>query len=90
MIEEEFFSFILCFMKERIEGMNVKSFYDVQQLLKAYGAIIYMGERLLDIEMMELEVSELYKAKIIEVDTYRDVLLVLRAEREKEKKKTRK
>lgn len=90
MIEEEFFSFILCFMKERIEGMNVKSFYDVQQLLKAYGAIIYMGERLLDIEMMELEVSELYKAKIIEVDTYRDALLVLRAEREKEKKKTRK
>ncbi|MDQ0183738.1 uncharacterized protein YqgQ [Cytobacillus kochii] len=77
-------------MKERIEGMNVKSFYDVQQLLKAYGAIIYMGERLLDIEMMELEVSELYKAKIIEVDTYRDALLVLRAEREKEKKKTRK
>lgn len=89
MIEEEFFSFILCFMKERIEGMNVKSFYDVQQLLKAYGAIIYMGERLLDIEMMELEVSELYKAKIIEVDTYRDALLVLRAEREKERKKTR-
>lgn len=65
----------------------MNSFYDVQQLLKSYGAIIYMGERLLDIEMMELELGELYKAKIIEMEKYRDALLILRAEREKEKKK---
>ncbi|WP_153047646.1 YqgQ family protein, partial [Streptococcus suis] len=29
--------------------------YDVQQLLKRFGIIVYMGNRLYDIEMMQIE-----------------------------------
>ncbi|MDQ0269439.1 YqgQ family protein [Cytobacillus purgationiresistens] len=67
----------------------MKTVYDVQQLLKRFGAIIYMGNRLLDLEMMEKEIIEIYQARLIEPTVYRDAILLLRSEmqREKEKKK---
>ncbi|MBN6888862.1 uncharacterized protein YqgQ [Cytobacillus horneckiae] len=65
----------------------MKTVYDVQQLLKKYGAIIYMGERLLDLEMMEKEIVELYKAQLLDSITYRDVVLLLRSEMQKEREK---
>ena len=33
----------------------MKTFYDVQQFLKRFGIIVYMGKRLYDIELMKLE-----------------------------------
>jgi len=35
----------------------MKTFYDVQQFLKRFGIIVYMGKRLYDIELMKLELS---------------------------------
>jgi len=67
----------------------MKSVYDVRQLLKKYGTIIYIGDRLADLELMEEEVRELYKSQLIATNDYQMALLLLRqeAEREKDKRK---
>lgn len=65
----------------------MKSFYDVQQLLKRFGTIIYTGERLGDIELMEMEIDELKKLELIDQAVYMQVKLILRNERTKERKR---
>ncbi|WP_010530989.1 YqgQ family protein [Lentibacillus jeotgali] len=58
----------------------MKTVYDVQQLLKRFGTIIYVGNRMADLELMEAEVKELYQFQIIEADEYQKALLILRGE----------
>ena len=41
--------------------MNMKNLYDVQQFLKRFGIIIYVGKRLYDIELMKIELQRLYE-----------------------------
>jgi len=71
-------------------GENMKNIYDVQQLLKKYGTVIYVGDRLADLEMMEEEIKELYKAQLIDVKDYQMAILLLRQEAEIEREKRRK
>lgn len=58
----------------------MKTLYDVQQLLKRFGIIVYMGNRLYDIEMMQIELSRLYQAGLIERLDYFEAELILRRE----------
>ncbi|WP_096270587.1 YqgQ family protein [Paucisalibacillus globulus] len=58
----------------------MKTVYDVQQLLKRFGTFIYTGDRRSDMELMQSEISELYKFKVIDVEEYRMALLILRRE----------
>ena len=58
----------------------MKTVYDVQQLLKRFGTIIYVGNRIADLELMEAEVKELYQFQIIEAHEYQRALLILRKE----------
>ncbi|SFA71058.1 Uncharacterized protein YqgQ [Lentibacillus halodurans] len=58
----------------------MKSLYDVQQLLKRFGTIIYIGDRLADLELMENEVKELYQFQCIETKEYQKAVLLLRNE----------
>ncbi|MGC4376036.1 YqgQ family protein [Fictibacillus sp. Mic-4] len=58
----------------------MKTLYDVQQLLKRFGTIIYTGDRLADIEMMQDEITLLFKEKLIEVQDYQTAMLVLKRE----------
>ncbi len=58
----------------------MKTIYDIQQLLKRFGTIIYIGDRLADLELMETEVKELYQAQFIETNEYQMALLLLRQE----------
>lgn len=67
--------------------MRRLKFYDVQQLLKRFGTIIYTRDRLADIDLMEMELRELYKLQLIEMDTFKDALFALRTERELEEKR---
>ncbi|MEK3890735.1 YqgQ family protein [Bacillus sp. FSL K6-3431] len=60
--------------------------YDVQQLLKRFGAFIYMGDRLSDLEVMESEIKELYFANLIQKEQFQQALFVLRSEIIKEQK----
>lgn len=38
----------------------MKNLYDVQQFLKRFGIIIYVGKRLYDIELMKIELASLW------------------------------
>ncbi|MGE8204510.1 YqgQ family protein [Heyndrickxia sp. NPDC080065] len=64
----------------------MKTFYDVQQLLKKFGIIIYVGDRSGDIELMEREIRELYKNQLIEQDVFQLAILILKHERQNCKK----
>lgn len=58
----------------------MKTLYDVQQLLKQYGIIVYVGSRLYDIEMMGIELKNLHEAQLINDETYQQAWLILKRE----------
>ncbi|MBO8156098.1 MAG: YqgQ family protein [Bacillaceae bacterium] len=58
----------------------MRSVYDVQQLLKKFGSIIYVGDRLADLELMEEEVKELYQSQCMTTEEYQMAILLLRQE----------
>lgn len=58
----------------------MKTLYDVQQLLKGFGLIIYLGKRLYDIELMMIELKNLYHSGLIEQDDYVTAELILKRE----------
>lgn len=58
----------------------MKTLYDVQQYLKSFGIIIYMGKRLYDIEMMKIELERIYDAGLIEKLNYLEAESILRRE----------
>ncbi|MCL6587249.1 MAG: YqgQ family protein [Anoxybacillus sp.] len=65
----------------------MNSVYDVQQLLKKYGTIIYVGDRLADLELMEEELKELYQSQLIDTKDYQMALLIVRHEAQLEREK---
>lgn len=58
----------------------MKSVYDVRQLLKKFGTIIYIGDRIADLELMEEEIKELYQQKMIPSETFLLARSILRDE----------
>lgn len=68
--------------------MKLNTIYDVQQLLKKFGMIIYLGNRLADLEMMEEELRELYQSQMIDQTDFKTALLLLRQEMSKERKRS--
>lgn len=58
----------------------MKTLYDVQQLLKNFGIYVYVGKRKWDIELMALELDNLYKSGVIERIDYAKAKIVLRHE----------
>lgn len=65
----------------------MKSIYDIQQFLKKYGTVIYIGDRQADLELMESELRELFHSQLIETREYQSALLLLRHEIQMEKEK---
>ncbi len=62
------------------EGEKVKTIYDIQQFLKKFGTIIYVGDRVADLELMETEIQELYNSQLIETKDYQLAIFLLRQE----------
>ena len=58
----------------------MKTLYDVQQLLKQFGVVVYLGKRLYDIEMMKIELEALYKSALIDKENYLIAEMILRRE----------
>lgn len=58
----------------------MKTVYEIQQYLKKYGTIIYIGDRVADLELMESELKDLYQAQLIETGEFQTALLILRHE----------
>lgn len=50
---------------------------DIQKLLKQFGAFIYTGDRLGDLEIMSAEVDELFKMKLIDNEQFQSAKLIL-------------
>lgn len=58
----------------------MKTIYDIQQYLKKFGIIIYIGDRVADLELMESEVQELYRSQLMDTRDYQSAILLLRHE----------
>ncbi|MFJ5715363.1 YqgQ family protein [Neobacillus sp. NPDC093127] len=67
----------------------MKTVYDIQQLLKQFGTIIYIGDRVADLELMETELKELYHSQLIETREFQTALLILRHEIQFQKEKSK-
>ena len=65
----------------------MKTLYDVQQLLKQFGVVVYLGKRLYDIEMMKIELEALYKSALIDKENYLIAEMILRREHQIEMEK---
>ncbi|MGG1679825.1 YqgQ family protein [Neobacillus sp. NRS-1170] len=66
----------------------MKTVYEIQQFLKRFGTIIYIGDRVADLELMEAELTELFQAQLIEQREYQTALLILRQEIQFQKEKS--
>lgn len=56
----------------------MNEFYDVVQLLKRFGVLVYTGNRQQDSIVMEQEVKELFEHQFIDKQTYIQAVLVLK------------
>ncbi|PEY44335.1 cytoplasmic protein [Bacillus cereus] len=63
------------------------SIYDIQQLLKKFGTIIYTGNRIADLQLMQDELRELNQSQLIEPTDYQTALFLLKQEIQKEMSK---
>ncbi|GAE91208.1 hypothetical protein JCM21714_149 [Gracilibacillus boraciitolerans JCM 21714] len=61
----------------------MESIYDLRKLLLKFGTIIYIGDRLADLELMEEELNELYQMKMISNEEFIQGSLLLIREKEK-------
>lgn len=58
----------------------MKTMIDIYELLKRFGIYIYTGDRLGDLELIEDEVKELYKTRLLEGKDYQTAMLIIRQE----------
>lgn len=68
----------------------MKSVYEIQQFLKQFGTFIYLGDRLADLEMMEVELRDMFRSQLIETKEFQTAILILKQEIEFEKEKRKK
>lgn len=68
----------------------MRTLYDVQQLLKKYGILVHVGKRIWDIELIAIELDNIYKAGLIEQKDYLVAKLILQREHEIEEKDEKK
>lgn len=59
---------------------EIRTLYDVQQILKMFNIYVYVGKRIWDIEMMALELDNLYNMHVISKDVWLRSKLVLQRE----------
>ncbi|KAB7670030.1 YqgQ family protein [Bacillus sp. B1-b2] len=58
----------------------MKTIYDIQQFLKKYGTIIYIGDRLGDLQLMKTEIVELDKAQLMNKQDFETAIFLLNQE----------
>lgn len=67
--------------------MEIRTVYDIQQLLKKFGIFVYIGDRVADLELMEEELKDLYRAQLVEKRVFETAIMLLRHEIRMEKDK---
>lgn len=71
------------------EIVQLRNLYDVQQLLKKFNIIVYVGKRIWDIELMALELDNIYHSGLISQKTYLSAKVVLKHEHEIEEQEAK-
>jgi len=61
----------------------MKNMKDIYDLLKQYGTFIYTRDRAGDLLLMEDEIRELYKARVLDPKDFQSAMLILRQEASK-------
>ena len=59
---------------------TMQTIYDVQQFLKKYGTIIYVGDRVGDLQLMKSEIKELYQSQLIKEQDFDSAMRLLNQE----------
>ena len=63
-------------------GVNfMNNLYDVQQLLKKFGYIIYFKDEEDQLEMMEQEIKAMYQSMLIDKETFLQARLIINQRR---------
>jgi uncharacterized protein YqgQ len=73
-----------------MRGTTLQTVYEIQQFLKKFGTVIYVGDRVADLELMETELKELYAAQLIEPADFQSGIMLLRHEIRLEREKRQK
>jgi uncharacterized protein YqgQ len=60
---------------------SIRTMSDVRALLKRFGTIIYTGDELGDLDLMEEELAELHRWGMIETAEYMAACMVIRRRR---------
>ncbi|MGM9968693.1 YqgQ family protein [uncultured Rummeliibacillus sp.] len=58
----------------------METVYDVMQLLKRFGTFVYTKNRIGDLQLMEMDLVELYKGGLIEAREFQSARHILRTE----------
>ncbi|MFJ7975066.1 YqgQ family protein [Peribacillus sp. JNUCC 23] len=58
----------------------MKTIYDIKTYLRRFGTFIYTGDRIADLELMEVEIREIYKLGIMDTKEFQMAILLLRQE----------
>ena len=58
----------------------MKTIYDVQQYLKKYGAILYIGDRIGDLQLLKAEIKELNNAQLMNKQDFETAIFLLNQE----------
>ncbi|WP_150284106.1 YqgQ family protein [Rummeliibacillus sp. TYF-LIM-RU47] len=61
----------------------METVYDVMQLLKRFGTFVYTKNRVGDLQLMEIDLVELYKGGLIEAQDFQFARHILRTETKK-------
>ena len=76
-----FIAFIILKSAENSDNIEfMKTLYDVQQFLKSFGIIVYLGKRLYDIQLMKIELKRIYDAGLMDKLDYLEAEAVLQRE----------
>lgn len=68
----------------------MKTLYDVQQLLEKYGVLVHVGKRIWDIELMAIELDNIYHSDLIDQHDYLIAKMILKREHDFEEKQSAK
>lgn len=60
----------------------MKNFYDIQQLLKSFGIVIYMQDRKQHLDLVEFEIRELYRTELIQQQEFLLAIAIINQERQ--------
>lgn len=67
----------------------MQNIHDVRKLLMKFGTFIYTTDRLGDLELMMMEINELYEWKFISSQEFQQALLLIKKESREYKKGTK-